>query len=555
MAFSGHPQVVEFFRLVDNNSSVSNNSSLAAAFSRVFARLPHNLFNENRSSGSHGGSSSLIGGGISGNAAINTETFTNSNVQLKLCPTRLATMGTMSDIRALEHQTIKVPYEILNKKFRMAQKNIDREASHVQSSIAELEKMVNQSKDMIADADKDGNDNGNVSNDDHEPVTIGRINELLVGVVNKLSVLKRKSIESITDEINAANVCKRRLDHLKEYYIMNSKQQHQQQQQQQQQLQNNHQQSEPSSTPHAPLLSSSSAPIITNEMDDPVIAQWKRKRMDRMLVDHCLRAGYYETAIQLAECSDIENLTNIDIFLVCKDIESSLARNETARCLAWCHENKSKLRKIKSTLEFSLRQQEFIELIRSEQRVEAVRYAQKYFSNLEDLGGISISNDLLRVMGLLAFQSTTHVEPYKSLFDLNRWQQLIQQFRQENFKLYQLTNASIFSITLQAGLSSLKTPQCYRKDGNRNNECPVCSEGLNKLASSLPCAHCSQSRLVCFITGEPMNENNQPLMLPNGYVYGEKSLRKMADENDGKVTCPRTNESFNFKAIEKVYVM
>ncbi|OTF75096.1 macrophage erythroblast attacher-like protein, partial [Euroglyphus maynei] len=112
-----------------------------------------------------------------------------------------------------------------------------------------------------------------------------------------------------------------------------------------------------------------------------------------------------------------------------------------------------------------------------------------------------------------------------------------------------------FSITLQAGLSSLKTPQCYRKDGNRNNECPVCSDGLNKLAASLPCAHCSQSRLVCFISGEPMNENNQPLMLPNGYVYGEKSLRKMADDNDGKITCPRTNESFNFKAIEKVYVM
>ncbi|KAH7639064.1 macrophage erythroblast attacher-like protein [Dermatophagoides farinae] len=409
----------------------------------------------------------------------------------------------MSDIRALEHQTIKVPYEILNKKFRMAQKNIDRDASQVQSSIAELEKMVNKSKDRIDDTDK----NGNASNDDHEPVTIGRINELLVGVVNKLSVLKRKSIESITDEINVANVCKRRLDHLKEYYLIN------------------------------------------------IIAQWKRKRMDRMLVDHCLRAGYYETGIQLAECSEIENLTNIDIFLVCKDIESSLARHETARCLAWCHENKSKLRKIKSTLEFSLRQQEFIELIRSEQRVEAVRYAQKYFSNLEDLGGISISNDLLRVMGLLAFQSTIHVEPYKSLFDLNRWQQLIQQFRQENFKLYQLTNASIFSITLQAGLSSLKTPQCYRKDGNRNNECPVCSEGLNKLASSLPCAHCSQSRLVCFISGEPINENNQPLMLPNGYVYGEKSLRKMADENDGKVICPRTNKSFNFKAIEKVYVM
>lgn len=482
MAFDRQPQIVEFFRLVDSNSSVSNNSSLAAAFSRVFARLPSNIFNDRSLSN------------------INSETFTNS----KFCSSRLSNMETMSDIRALEHQTIKVPYEILNKKFRMGQKNIDREASHVHSSIAELEKLVEQSKE-------------------NDSITIGRINEILAGVVNKLTALKRKSVESISDEIEAANVCKRRLDHLKEYYSMTNK--------------------------------SRFTDNLASENDDPAVISWKRKRMDRMLVDHCLRAGYYETAIQLAQSSVIENLTNIDIFLVCKDIEASLSRHETARCLAWCHENKSKLRKIKSTLEFCLRQQEFIELIRSEQRVEAVKYAQKYFSNMEDMVGTSTPAELLRVMGLLACQPNTSVERYKSLFDLNRWNQLIQQFRQENFKLYQLSNASIFSITLQAGLSSLKTPQCYRKDGYRNNECPVCSEGLNKLAASLPCAHCSQSRLVCFISGEPLNEHNPPLMLPNGYVYGEKSLRKMADENDGKVTCPRTSESFDFKQIEKVFVM
>lgn len=33
-------------------------------------------------------------------------------------------------------------------------------------------------------------------------------------------------------------------------------------------------------------------------------------------------------------------------------------------------------------------------------------------------------------------------------------------------------------------------------------------------------AHCANSRLVCKISGEVMNENNPPMMLPNGYVYG-----------------------------------
>ncbi|CAG2179783.1 unnamed protein product, partial [Oppiella nova] len=28
-----------------------------------------------------------------------------------------------------------------------------------------------------------------------------------------------------------------------------------------------------------------------------------------------------------------------------------------------------------------------------------------------------------------------------------------------------------------------------------------------------------------YISGQPLNEHNQPLVLPNGYVYGEQSLR------------------------------
>ena len=39
-------------------------------------------------------------------------------------------------------------------------------------------------------------------------------------------------------------------------------------------------------------------------------------------------------------------MTNIDIFLVEKEIVESLLNKETAKCLAWCNENKSKLKKI-----------------------------------------------------------------------------------------------------------------------------------------------------------------------------------------------------------------
>ena len=65
--------------------------------------------------------------------------------------------------------------------------------------------------------------------------------------------------------------------------------------------------------------------------------------------------------------------------------------------------------------------------------------------------------------------------------------------------------------------------QCYSNSrDSRNPSCPVCQDSFNELAQPLPFAHCSQSRLVCAISGHPLNEHNLPMMLPNGYVYGER---------------------------------
>ncbi|TWW55320.1 Macrophage erythroblast attacher [Takifugu flavidus] len=381
---------------------------------------------------------------------------------------------------AFDARTTPVPYETLNKRFRAAQKNIDRETSHVTMVVAELEKTLSSF-----------------------PV-VDSVVSLLDGVVEKLSALKRKAAESIQAEDESAKLCKRRIEHLKEH--------------------------------------SSDQPSSVN--------LWKKKRMDRMMVEHLLRCGYYNTAVKLARQSGIEDLVNIEMFLTAKEVEESLERQETATCLAWCHDNKSRLRKMKSCLEFSLRIQEFIELIRQNKRMDAVRHARKHFSQAE--GGQL--DEVRQVMGMLAFPSDTHISPYKDLLDPARWKMLIQQFRYDNYRLHQLGNNSVFTITLQAGLSAIKTPQCYKEDGtSKNPDCPVCSKSLNKLAQPLPMAHCANSRLVCKISGEVMNENNPPMMLPNGYVYGYNSL--LSIRQDDKVVCPRTKEVFNFSQAEKVYIM
>lgn len=103
--------------------------------------------------------------------------------------------------------------------------------------------------------------------------------------------------------------------------------------------------------------------------------------------------------------------------MVSKEVENSLANHETARCLGWCHDNRSKLRKLGSTMEFNLRVQEFIELVRADRRLDAVKHARKCFSNYDDYQ----LQEIQCCMGQLAFPANPYLSPYKDLLDEKRY--------------------------------------------------------------------------------------------------------------------------------------
>lgn len=93
----------------------------------------------------------------------------------------------------------------------------------------------------------------------------------------------------------------------------------------------------------------------------------------------------------------------LEIFLTSREVEKSLANHETSKCLLWCHDNRSKLRKLKSNMEFNIRIQEFVELIRCDRRMDAIKHARKHFPTFEE----EHLNSIQQVMALLAFPIST----------------------------------------------------------------------------------------------------------------------------------------------------
>jgi macrophage erythroblast attacher len=80
-------------------------------------------------------------------------------------------------------------------------------------------------------------------------------------------------------------------------------------------------------------------------LSDVKYDQWSRVRLDRLVVDHMLRSGYTESARQLAQDKDIEDLVDLNVFVQCQRIAESLRRGETKDALQWSNENKAALKK------------------------------------------------------------------------------------------------------------------------------------------------------------------------------------------------------------------
>ena len=120
--------------------------------------------------------------------------------------------------------------------------------------------------------------------------------------------------------------------------------------------------------------------------------------------------------------------------------------------------------------------------------------------------------------------------------------------------MYGLTEPSVLTILMQSGYSALKTPSCYVED-TKNVNCPACTTFLHDFGQSLPLSHRESSYLVCRITGDIMDENNYPMVLPNGQIYCKNVLEKMADENDGVIHCIKTGFICKFSDLKKVFIL
>lgn len=140
------------------------------------------------------------------------------------------------------------------------------------------------------------------------------------------------------------------------------------------------------------------------------------------------------------------------------------------------------------------------------------------------------------------------------MYSSSRWDFLSKLFVKTHHELFSLPGRPLMHIALSAGLSALKTPSCHSKYASSSSNassttttvCPICSTELNELARNLRHVQHNKSSV-----------EHDPIVLPNGRVYGRERLLEMSSKaglEEGKVKDPTTSEVFDASQIRKVFI-
>lgn len=444
----------------------------------------------------------------------------------------------------MEHGFLKAPWEVLLRTFRAGHKPLAKELDQFANALTQLMQQLAADRNPL----------------DHQ--------ETIIALESRLTGLKRKLETARANDEQCMRRCFMRIRHLQTQappspqlmdYPPHAPHQHKQEIQimdvdpPPSQSQSDSEQPNRSSRDDMQLSSESDhaeQPLAALQAEQQ--SRWLKMRLDRALVDYMLREGMYDTAETLAASHNIQDIVDIDIFRESRVIIDALRRRDCSQALKWCTENKRRLQKVHSKLEFRLRLQEFVEFARAGRKTAAIAYMKKYLAcNTCDSERLL---DIQRFMALLCFEPSTSCQPYKDMYSERKWHELELMFKQENYRLHGLTRESTIEVMLKAGLATLKTRKCGT-EAERKRNCPTCVEPFLSLAQSLPRGRHENSVLVCSISGEIMDENNPPMAFPNGNVYSTNALQAMADQNGGEITDPKSSDKVRFEDLRKCFIM
>ncbi|MES1901863.1 MAG: hypothetical protein MHPSP_000017 [Paramarteilia canceri] len=208
--------------------------------------------------------------------------------------------------------------------------------------------------------------------------------------------------------------------------------------------------------------------LQSNDEDNDNLYEITKSLFNTHLVYYFFENGYILTALSVSERVSMDNSPIIrEWFSKYHNVYNSIENHSLGDVLSWINENKSRLRRINSKLEFLLQRQEYLQLLYQNNIEDAIRYAKKWpkkSSILNEVNKNSIKiSELPKLLGLLVYIENID----KKNIDLKRytdylnpksmWSEVVAQFHRDNLTIFSDCSPSLLTTLVTLGISVLQS--------------------------------------------------------------------------------------------------
>ena len=214
----------------------------------------------------------------------------------------------------------------------------------------------------------------------------------------------------------------------------------------------------------------------------------------------------------------------------------------------WAEEHSEGLQKLGSTLKFNLHRLRFIQLLMTENAIDAINYGRTYFNSF----GEKHYSEIKRLMTAPLYIYDLKSSRYADLCSPSNWIDIKQEFQKDFCSLLKMSAESPLYTSVYVGTTALPVimklytiMSSKRAEWSAQDELPVEIPLDEELRY--------HSVFACPVSKEQATDDNPPMMMPCGHVICKESLHRLSRNSraTSRFKCPYCpNESAVDQAIQ-----
>ncbi|XP_054791625.1 protein RMD5 homolog isoform X2 [Prosopis cineraria] len=220
-------------------------------------------------------------------------------------------------------------------------------------------------------------------------------------------------------------------------------------------------------------------------------------------------------------------------FLEMYQILEAMKSQDLGPALDWATTISDKLTQNGSDLLLKLHSMQYLKIIQSGNKGEALEYARTYLSPFAS----SHMVDVQKLMGCLLWVGKLERSPYHALLSQSNWDRLAEELKREFCNLLGQSYNSPLNVTVAAGIQCLPPLLKFmnvmvgkKQEWQSMNQLPVPVELDREFQF--------HSVFVCPVSKEQSTDDNPPMLMSCGHVLCKQSIAKMSKNSTKVFKCP-----------------